>query len=98
MIPGVRIMPVERAIERDGVTVVLSHAAMLTAEAMLWHSPQPLNQRDILKRVHGSRWGEHRFETARVQGIVTEMRRALMVLGIEIVRCEIDGWAARDAA
>lgn len=83
MPPGVRVSPLERRIERDGVSVVLSHAGMLAMEALLWGGSY--NMRDFLVRVHGNAWARYRFDTARHHKLMSEIRKAARVLGLALI-------------
>lgn len=85
MPPGVRCLPLDRIVERDGVSVKLSHAAMLVFEAMLWHPGRMVDRPTMLRRVLGQNWAQRRFDSAWTQRLLSEVRKAAEALGMALV-------------
>jgi len=61
---------------------------MLAMEALLWGGSY--NMRDFLVRVHGKAWAKHRFDTARHHRLMSQVRKAARVLGLELVTIGTD--------
>lgn len=85
MIPRLRMSPLDRTVERDGVSVTLSHAAMLTFEMLAWEQGRPVSNLDMLQRVYGPRdWSKRRFDSVFRVRTWYECRKAAAALGLRL--------------
>jgi hypothetical protein len=96
MIRGLRLIPSEHRVERDGVSAILVSTHFRALELMVEAHPAPVHRDDILDRVAGKSRARLFSDERYTSRLISGARQAMRLLGCDVVLSGRSAWRVVD--